>query len=212
MDLLESGSESEAPRDYGLERLAMLSDAVFAIAMTLLALDLKAPPNWDGSLADLFVRSDGQFGAFFTSFGLGSMYWIYHRRTFRLYRRSDGVLSLLNLLVLGLVVLLPFATRLYTGHTSMTGAVDIYLGELAAIGCMLALQWSWAAFAANLTTELTLAFRIFLFCNILLVPITMATLGVLMSRPGWWFALPAMVALWAINLLLRRKFARDMWL
>jgi uncharacterized membrane protein len=47
MDMQEQ--ETGDVRDYDLERLIMLSDGVFAIAITLLALDLKAPAQWNGS-------------------------------------------------------------------------------------------------------------------------------------------------------------------
>jgi uncharacterized membrane protein len=207
MELLEG--ESEAARDYGLERLAMLSDGVFAIAMTLLALELKAPDGWDGTIADLFARSHGQFGAFVTSFGLSSMYWIYHRRTFWLYRRSDLVLTLLNLVALGLLVLLPFVTRLYIAHSTSSGAVDLYLGELAAIGCALSLQWAWGAFIARLTGKISLAFRFYVFFSVLLMPVVMSGLGVVASRPGWGPAAAVIVVLAIAMMLLRRKFASD---
>jgi hypothetical protein len=102
MDMMDGETEV---RDYGLERLMMLSDGVFAIAMTLLALDLRPEGPWDHTLAGLRSAIAGPFQAFFWSFFAASVFWAGHRRQFGSYRRSDAVITFFNLLLLGEIIL-----------------------------------------------------------------------------------------------------------
>lgn len=208
MDMLEG--EVERVRDYGLERLTMLSDGVFAIAMTLLALDLKAPDHWNGRFGDLWEKSGPSVLIFAFSFALCAIYWVYHRRTFRYYRKSDFVLTFTNVIVLALVTLLPFVARILAEAPTGSDAQLLYLGALAAIGATLALQWGWAAFPGKLTQPLSRGARIYLLANMLLVPVTMSGLGLLNARPGnsWSFGVIAVV--WGALFWLRRKFASEL--
>lgn len=105
------------------ERLMFFSDAVVAIAMTLLALDLPVPT---GSHTSEFLHSVSsnytQYLAFLVSFWTISGAWSNHHDIFRYLRRADGRLRALDMTWLMLIVLLPFATRLLTskGDTSLT--------------------------------------------------------------------------------------------
>jgi uncharacterized membrane protein len=104
------------------ERLIFFSDAVVAIAMTLLALDLPVP---EGTTVSEFRRSVGndwpQYLAFLVSFWTISGAWSNHHDVFRYLRRADGRLRTLDMLWLLQIVLLPFATRLLTSkaHTDL---------------------------------------------------------------------------------------------
>src|SRR5262245_51146299 len=98
MDMLEG----ETPvRDYNLERLLMLTDGVFAIAITLLAIELRPPANWDGTFIGLVHAMGVEFFAYVMSFFFVAIYWASHRRTYRRFRRADGVLTTLNFIMLG---------------------------------------------------------------------------------------------------------------
>ena len=111
MDMLDGES---SVRDYSLERQMMLSDGVFAIAMTLLALDLRVPANWDGTVSGLIAGGWSQFFGYIMSFFTISLFWAMHRQSYGRFLKTDFVLSLLGLLTLGAVTLIPFATRLYS--------------------------------------------------------------------------------------------------
>jgi uncharacterized membrane protein len=97
------------------ERLTFFSDAVVAIAITLLAIDLPVPDGetsaelWDGLVAGSF-----EYLAFLISFLVIANHWTAHHRVFRWVRRADPPVVQLNLLWLLLVVVNPFLTRLIT--------------------------------------------------------------------------------------------------
>src|SRR3954466_11846030 len=104
-------------------RVEAFSDGVFAIAITLLVLDLKVPPD-AGSNAELWAALVGQwpiYFAFLSSFLVILIMWINHHRLFTHIRRTDNVLMMLNgLLLLGITVV-PFPTRLLAEYFQHEG-------------------------------------------------------------------------------------------
>lgn len=120
-----------------LDRIAFFSDAVFAIAMTLLIFQLSVP---HGSLANLdqalAARAPKLF-AFALSFLVLGQYWMAHHRIFRHVGRYDSGLMWLNLLYLLGVAFLPFPTALL-GNYFHSGRAGLYYGlslfEPSAIG------------------------------------------------------------------------------
>ena len=105
-DETESGAQAA-------ERLTFFSDAVVAIAITLLAIDLPVP---EGDTFRLFWASvrhdDGHYAAFLISFAVIAAAWFDHHDLFRYIRSTDGRLRLLNMGWLLSIVLNPFATKL----------------------------------------------------------------------------------------------------
>jgi uncharacterized membrane protein len=97
------------------ERLTFFSDAVVAIAITLLAIDLPVP---SGATAADFLASLGEgwfeYLAFLISFAVIASHWQAHHRVFRYVRRADSPLVGLNLFWLLMVVVTPFLTRILT--------------------------------------------------------------------------------------------------
>jgi TMEM175 potassium channel family protein len=95
------------------ERLIFFSDAVLAIALTLLALDLPLP---DGSSSHRFfssVQADGsEYAAFLVSFLVVAFAWRNHHRALGAIQRIDSRLVTFNFVWLFTVVLVPFAARL----------------------------------------------------------------------------------------------------
>lgn len=145
MDMVEGERRG---RDYALERQILLSDGVFAIALTLLAIELKAPEGWDHTLTGLFERSASQFFAYGMSFFVIGISWAIHRQSYGKYRRTDFMLTLLGLLTLGFVTLIPFGTRLYSEDMGARGAPDgavvFYLAVFAMTSVCAALNWGYA--------------------------------------------------------------------
>jgi uncharacterized membrane protein len=144
--------------------------------------------------------------AFAVSFATIAIYWMMHRRCFRRFVRSDSMLTLLNFLVLGLVTLLPFGTRVLAEFGATTGSNVLYCGLIAAIGAASALQWEWAAFFGDLVDpKVGRGFRIYLFCNLLIVPTLMTTVGMLSVRSGQYWLYAAIVAvMFALGWVRRR--------
>jgi uncharacterized membrane protein len=101
---------------HGLERVLFFSDAVIAIALTLLALDLKVPAAGAGKSVyeDFLDKLGHEYLAFLISFGVIAMFWYRHHRLFQYIARLTTRVVVLNLLALLVVVLMPFATRLTT--------------------------------------------------------------------------------------------------
>src|SRR5215813_3568997 len=93
-------------------RIEAFSDGVFAIAITLLVLDLKVPPDPSGihRLAELLLSEWPAYLAFLTSFATILIMWINHHRIFTLVGRSDDRLLFYNGLLLLGVTVVPFPT------------------------------------------------------------------------------------------------------
>ena len=105
-DERESGAQAA-------ERLTFFSDAVVAIAITLLAIDLPVPEGVTFGLFWASVRhDDGHYAAFLISFVVIAAAWFDHHDLFRYIRSTDARLRLLNMGWLLSIVLNPFATKL----------------------------------------------------------------------------------------------------
>ena len=145
--------EAAATREKETGRLEAFSDGVFAIAITLLALELKVP-HFDGSgdmTSRLISGLDGQwpsYFAFLTSFFTVLIMWVHHHAIFRLVRRVDATLLFANGFLLMLVTVVPFPTAVvaeYLRTPAAGAACTSYAGffVLISIAFMVLL---WAAF------------------------------------------------------------------
>ncbi|MDB1087589.1 TMEM175 family protein [Streptomyces sp. ACA25] len=117
----------------GAERLAALSDGVFAIALTLLVLDLSLPPGLDSAefRAELH-RTLPNLGAYALSFAVIAQYWRGHRQLLAALPSLDERVTALTLLGLALTALLPFPTSLIAEYSAEPLAVAWYAGNVAA--------------------------------------------------------------------------------
>ncbi|TDW18886.1 putative membrane protein [Kribbella kalugense] len=98
-------------------RLEAFSDGVFAIAITLLVLELHSPELEEGQrLWPALVNEWPQFAAYLTSFAILGIMWVNHHSMFRQIKRADRGLMFLNLLLLLWVTLLPFPTSMFAEH------------------------------------------------------------------------------------------------
>jgi uncharacterized membrane protein len=173
-------------RDYALERVIMLSDGVFAIAMTLLALELRPAESWDHTLNGLIAGIAVPFQAFFWSFFAAGSFWIAHRRLFGLYRRADSMITIVNLVLLGEIVLIPAATRLLTELHNPGEALGLYLGLFAIIGCTNAVSWLYASFFTDIVRPPRRGPAVKLSVGVIFafVPVVMTGLGVMSAVQG----------------------------
>jgi uncharacterized membrane protein len=100
-----------------IDRLIFFSDAVVAIAITLLAIDLPVPVGHTVSQLWASVRHNaGHYAAFVISFLAISAAWSHHHDIFGYARRTDPRLRTLNTAWLFMIILNPFATRLLTSQ------------------------------------------------------------------------------------------------
>lgn len=135
--------------DPGLDRLMFFSDGVFAIAITLLAIELHPPHGWDGSVSDLWSRGWQSFVAYALSFLVVGIFWNAHRRIFTQINRFTTGVFLINLLLLGAIALMPFATNLLYAPSEAGQGFLIYLGLVVATGLFQGLLLAWAAFVSR---------------------------------------------------------------
>ncbi|MBV8971558.1 MAG: DUF1211 domain-containing protein, partial [Sphingomonadaceae bacterium] len=106
---------------HQLERLIFFSDAVFAIAMTLLVVDVRLPPLHhvsEAALAQALIGLIPQYIGFLISFLVVGRFWIGHHRAFGWLERSDDRLVGLNLLFLLTIAFMPFPTTLISSFAS----------------------------------------------------------------------------------------------
>jgi TMEM175 potassium channel family protein len=130
-----------------VERLAFFSDAVMAIAMTLLVVELRIPEALTPTATDAELRAAlaelGQsFLSVFLSFMVISVWWVGHNRLFRSLAAGDGAIVALNFAFLAAVAFLPFPTRLIGGWVNLPSAVMLYAAtNVVAGGSLFAMRW-----------------------------------------------------------------------
>jgi uncharacterized membrane protein len=121
------------------------SDAVIAIAITLLALQLEVPQVPESlaaaELPSALLELQSQFYSFLLSFWIIGFYWLAHHRMFRQVRAYDRGMLLINLLFLMWVVLMPFSSALIGEYESQQLPVIIYATHN--ILASLTLTWLW---------------------------------------------------------------------
>lgn len=130
-------------------RLESFSDGVFAVAITLLALNLAVPRPGQGSLSAQLGDNWTGFAAFAVSFLTIGIIWVNHHAVFRNLARIDRTLLFLNLLMLFFVVTIPFATAvvakwLTRGGADASQATAIYLGVFEGMSISFAGLFWWA--------------------------------------------------------------------
>jgi uncharacterized membrane protein len=129
-----------------LDRLVAFSDGVFAIAMTLLVLNLSVPdvhgPD-EGAKLWVAVRDQApELFCYFLSFAVIGRYWVVHHRMFRVVVRADSRVLTLNLLLLGFVAVIPYPTEALGRYGDTTTAVVLYSTTLMLTGLAnAALSW-----------------------------------------------------------------------
>ena len=131
-------------REAEFNRLLAFSDGVFAIAITLLVLQLEVPanaadlgPELEDALPDLF--------AFALSFAvLGRFWWAFHHRLFSGLTEFDGPLVGLNFLYLALVTLVPFTSDVLGEYGDHSEAVIVYAANLGLLGLVGAVMVRYA--------------------------------------------------------------------
>ena len=157
--MLEPREHTETHADKGLEfeRLVFFSDAVMAIAITLLAIEIKVPEiaidlaaqELPQAIADLWPK----LLAFFISFVVIGGNWISHHAMFRMLRRYDRRLLWLNLIHLLFVALMPFTTAV-VGEYGILPFVQVFYAASVAITLLSRdVVWLYASHRGRLLDE-----------------------------------------------------------
>jgi uncharacterized membrane protein len=137
-------------------RLEAFSDGVFAIAITLLVLEIKVPPS-TAALGKELLRLWPSYLAYATSFIVIGAIWINHHSMFQSIVRVDHHCILFNTLHLMFIAFLPFPTAVLAEafHSGMNEpiAAAFYGGTLTAIGILTTAMWYYAAHKHRLLGE-----------------------------------------------------------
>jgi len=127
------------------ERLAALSDGVFAVAMTLLALDLRAPAaeavHSEHDLWRALLALAPRLLMYMMSFMTLGIFWVGQQTQLNHLRRSDRSLTWIHLAFLFVVTVTPFSTALLAEYTQYRLALLVYWLNIFLLGATL--YWSW---------------------------------------------------------------------
>ena len=142
-----------------LERIAALSDGVFAIAMTLIVLEIHVPdPGPIRSEQDLWSALLGlgpRLVTYFLSFLTLGIFWNGQQTQLNLFATADRDLSWLQLAFLATIALMPFSTSLLAEFITYRLALLAYWANIFSIGLLLYLNWIYAMRKGLATNEAT---------------------------------------------------------
>jgi len=123
--------------DHALERLVFFSDAVFAIAITLLVIEIHVPDVPYRAPAHVYWEALAQLAPSFVSFAISffviGMFWMGHHRAFSLAGRYHPRILGWNLLLLGLIAFMPFVTALVGRYYGAPVPTGLYWGWMVLI-------------------------------------------------------------------------------
>lgn len=136
------------PQDKETGRLEAFSDGVFAVAITLLALDLRVPRLGEHatalSVASALAHNWPSYLAFVTSFFTVLILWVSHHSIFRLVQKTNARLLFANGLLLMLTTVVPFSTSLVTEYLRSPAAklaCAVYGGVFVVMSLAFSLLW-----------------------------------------------------------------------
>src|SRR6187431_2958339 len=177
--------------ERGLDRFEGFSDAVFAIALTLLIVEIKVPgspegPHGYGDLAGAMVEQWREFLALVLCYVVIGAYWLQHHYSGRIYSKSDHWFSAINLLFLLAIVVVPYPIRVWCFHVGTRfeplASVTLVAG-VAVIACTWMGKWFYGMsgrrvmderLAPDFLRQMTRRYGIATIIQIAAIPVTIA--------------------------------------
>jgi uncharacterized membrane protein len=146
-----------------LERLAALSDGIFAVAMTLLVLDLHVPikeaVHSEGQLQSALLALAPQFVAYLMSCLTLGIFWAGQQTQLNHFERGNRDLTWIHIAFLFVVSVLPFSTRLLAEFIDFRTALLLYWVNIFALGAILYASWRYATQAGLLKDDVPVEVR-----------------------------------------------------
>ena len=134
--------------ELGKNRIEALSDGLFAIAMTILVLELHVPNLPHNSpnviVVPALMKLLPKLATYAVSFISLGVFWVGHHNMYHAIRRADRVLLWLNILFFMFVSLLPFSTNILDAFPMTQIAPLVFGANLTIIGWLMYLQWGYA--------------------------------------------------------------------
>ena len=122
-------------------RIAGLADGIFAVAMTLLVLDVKLPNGevytTNHDLLQRIVSLERTYVIYFVSFIVLGMYWVAHHAVFHYIRYVDHTLLWINLFFLFVITSVPFGTDMLGDHSTLTFPYLYFGGKVLLLSSLL---------------------------------------------------------------------------
>jgi uncharacterized membrane protein len=147
--------------ERGLDRFEGFSDAVFAIALTLLIVEIKVPGSSEGpqrysDLASAMAEQWREYLALVLCYVVIGAYWLQHHYSGRIYAKSDHWFGVINLLFLLAIVVVPYPIRVWCFHLGTgfepVASVTLVAG-LALTACTWMGKWFYAMLGRRLVDE-----------------------------------------------------------
>ena len=195
------------------ERLAAMSDGIFAVAMTLLLLELRVPArdlvHSEADLRRALTALSPQFLVYVVSFITLGIFWVGQQTQLNHLAGSDRELTWIHLTFLFAVTLMPFSTRLLIEFLAYRTALLAYWANILALGVVLYASWGHAT-KAGLVKEDIPANVPPAICRRILIGQSLYAFGALLCvfNTYWSIAFIVLVQLnYAIGLRFRKKRA-----
>jgi TMEM175 potassium channel family protein len=135
-----------------VERLAAISDGIFAVAMTLLVLDLHNPAHdpihGEGDFLHALLMMFPQFITYLMSFLTLAIFWNGQQTQLNVFARANRHLTWIHMAFLFAVSVMPFSTRLLSEFIDYRSALLCYWGNVLVLGLVLYWSWRYASHAA----------------------------------------------------------------
>ena len=150
----------ELKKEFQLERLILFSDAVFAIAITLLVIEIKVPEIHYESLSEQALINSlwhlfPKFIGFLISFLIIGLFWTIHHRMFGFVVAYTQRLLWLNLFFLMAVALMPFSSAFYSEYIIRLykSPLLLYVANISFLGIMNYILWKYISNPKHKLTE-----------------------------------------------------------
>jgi uncharacterized membrane protein len=179
-----------------LERLAALSDGIFAVAMTLLVLDLHIPAaaqvHSERELLFALIPLGPQWVAYGMSFLTLGIFWAGQQTQLNHFREGSRDLTWIHLGFLFTITLLPFSTRLLAEFITYRAALGVYWLNILAPGVMLYWSWKYAAHADLIKADTSAEVRGSI-CRRVVIAQSLYAAGAALCFINTWVAIVAIV-------------------
>jgi len=186
--------------ERGLERFEGFSDALFAVALTLLIVEIKVPGSAEGAhgytdLVRAMAEQWREFLALILCYVVVGAYWLHHHYSGRIYAKSDHWFGALNLVFLLAIVVIPYPIRVWCFHLGTpfepTASITLVSG-LALTACTWMAKWFYGMpgrrvmderLAPDFLRQMTRRYGIATLVEIVAIPVAFAAprIGVALS-------------------------------
>lgn len=173
-------------------RVETLTDGIFAIAMTIMVLNIEVPGVPPGEAGPGFVELLGdlssQLGDYAISFLLLSTFWIVHHKQMRWVKRTNQAFIWINTFLLLLVTVVPLSTALQSKYSSSRASVIFFDTNLLLIGFLFFMLWRYATHDYRLVDRDEIDQEVIkggLVRNTVVMGVSVLAIGIAFINPNW---------------------------